>query len=402
MNDLSPAPVPPPKARFSALVPLQVIFKLTQQGGMLLLLALVAALVARNSGLGDLYLRLWSMSVPIPGAGATTLLILNDGLMAVFFLTVGAEIKHQVTVGELSGGIGAALVPALAALGGMLVPALIYLVVAPSARNGFGVPMATDIAFALAAMNLLGNRVPRFLRAVLLGLAIIDDLGAIVVIAMFYGGHIDAAALVAAVVIIAVLVVLNRRGVTSLWPYLLLGLPLWVALHDGGVHPTLAGVFVAFAIPARVLDGQHPPLELITARLDKWVNWLIVPMFAFANGGVNLSGMTPGSLLEPISLGIILGLFVGKQLGVFATVMTCARLGLVKLPSAVGAVHVWGMAILAGIGFTMSLFVSALAFHDDHSQDAARAGILVGSLLSMLVGVAVLRLAPRVVVEEPG
>lgn len=411
---------------------------MASQGGGLLVLALVAAMVWRNSSAGSSYDAAWNTSVQL-GVGAhvlqlTVLQVINDAAMAVFFLVVGAEIKHELVVGELR-GVRRAMVPALAALGGMVVPAALYLLVAGEHREGFGTPMATDIAFSLAAIRVLGTRVPDFVVKVLMGLAIIDDLGAIVVIAVFYGGevHVDALAIGAALT--AVLVGLNVSGVWRTTPYLVVGVPLWLALHHGGVHPTIAGVIVGLCIPARGVvhvdrvveearlllahagneadkpdDGdadkalsslerrleQHKaPLERVVAALNPWISWLILPVFALANGGVQLDGMSAATLVAPVSLGIIVGLFAGKQLGIFAVVVACVKSGLLPLPNGVRLAHFWGMSILAGIGFTMSLFVAGLAFDPGSLlHNEAKAGIIVGSTLAAVVGVLVLRLLP--------
>ena len=357
---------------------------------------------------------------------------INDAAMAVFFLVVGAEIKREVVVGELR-GVRRAIVPALAALGGMLVPAGLYLLVAPMHREGFGTPMATDIAFSLAAIRAVGGRVPDFVVKVLMGLAIIDDLGAIVVIALFYGGEVHGAALGVAGGLTVVLVAMNLAGVWRVTPYIVVGVPLWMALHHGGIHPTIAGVVVGMCIPARGIVGvddvvaearalmayasteaeqpndgnahaalsslerrleQHqPPLERVVGALNPWISWLVLPVFALANGGVNLEGMGLSTLVAPVSLGIIVGLFVGKQLGIFATLFACVRSGLLPLPPGVRMTHLWGMSVIAGIGFTMSLFVAALAFEEGSLlHNEAKAGILVGSTLSAIAGFIVLRL----------
>jgi len=415
--------------------PAALFAKVASQGGVLLLLAMAAAMVWRNSSAGDGYVSLWATMVRL-GAGDHTLempllMWINDAAMAVFFLVVGAEIKREVVVGELR-GIRRAMVPALAALGGMLVPAGLYLLVAPMHPEGFGTPMATDIAFSLAAIRAVGGRVPDFVVKVLMGLAIIDDLGAIVVIALFYGGEVHGAALGVAGGLTVLLVAMNLAGVWRVTPYIVVGVPLWMALHHGGIHPTIAGVVVGMCIPARGIVGvdevvaearalmayasseadrpndgnadaalgslerrleQHqPPLERVVHTLNPWISWLVLPVFALANGGVNLTGMGLSTLVAPVSLGIIVGLFVGKQLGIFATLVACVRSGLLPLPPGVRMTHLWGMSVIAGIGFTMSLFVAALAFEEGSLlHNEAKAGILVGSTLSAIVGFIVLR-----------
>jgi NhaA family Na+:H+ antiporter len=415
--------------------PAEVFKRVVATGGGLLVLALIAGMLWKNSGYGGGYDALWATPVVV-GVGQASLQlslleVINDVLMAVFFLVVGAEIKHELVVGELR-GVRRAAVPVIAALGGMLVPALLYVLIAPGHREGFGTPMATDIAFALAAIGVVGKRVPPFVVKVLMGLAIIDDLGAIVVIALFYGGEVHASSLAIAAGCVVVLVALNLGGVWQLPPYLLVGVPLWLALHHGGVHPTIAGVLVGLCMPARgkvsvddvvtearglvalaadeaslpedgradeALRGlqerlrQHQaPLEVLVRGASPLVAWFILPLFALANGGVRLEGFTFATLVEPVSLGIIVGLFVGKQLGIFAAVFACVKSGLLRLPDGVTLLHFWGMAILAGVGFTMSLFVAGLAFAEGSAlHEQAKAGILIGSTLSALVGVVVLR-----------
>ncbi len=418
--------------------PAALFAKVASQGGLILLVSMVAAMLWRNSSAGDSYLSLWATPVRI-GAGGSTLemsllMWINDAAMAVFFLVVGAEIKREVTVGELS-GIRRAMVPALAAIGGMLVPAGIYVLVAPEHREGFGTPMATDIAFSLAAIRAVGGKVPDFVIKVLMGLAIIDDLGAIVVIALFYGGEVHGAALGMGGLLTLVLVSMNLAGVWRVTPYVVVGVPLWVFLHHGGIHPTIAGVIVGMCIPARGvvnvddvvaearalvgyaskeallpedgdahsalsslerrLEEHQPPLERLVRTLNPLISWVILPVFALANGGVLLEGMGLNTLVAPVSLGIILGLFVGKQLGIFATLWACVRSGLLPLPAGVRMRHLWGMAALAGIGFTMSLFVAALAFDEGSLlHNEAKAGILVGSTISAIAGMIILRLTP--------
>lgn len=419
--------------------PATLFVKVASQGGVLLLVAMIAAMVWRNSSAGATYVDFWStpLRVGVGDGGLTmsALLWINDAAMAVFFLVVGAEIKREIVVGELR-GVRRAMVPALAALGGMIVPAVLYVVVAPGFRQGFGTPMATDIAFSLAAIRAVGGRVPDFVVKVLMGLAIIDDLGAIVVIALFYGGKVDPEALAIAGALTVVLAAMNGAGVWRVTPYIVVGIPLWMALHAGGIHPTIAGVIVGMAIPARGVVGvddvvaearalvayasleaerphdgeaeaalsglerrleQHrPPLERVVQALNPWISWIVLPLFALSNGGVDLSGMGLHTLISPVALGIIVGLCVGKQVGIFATVWACIRGGLLPLPPGVRLGHLWGMSILAGIGFTMSLFVAALAFEEGSSlHNEAKAGILVGSTLSAIVGFIVCRLVPE-------
>lgn len=417
--------------------PAALFVKVASQGGVLLLVAMVAAMIWRNSSAGDAYVALWATPVRI-GAGDNTLemsllMWINDAAMAIFFLVVGAEIKREIVVGELR-GVRRAMVPALAALGGMVIPAGLYLLIASEHREGFGTPMATDIAFSLAAIRAVG-KVPDFVIKVLMGLAIIDDLGAIVVIALFYGGHIHVEALGIAGVLTVVIIGMNLTGVWRVTPYIVVGVPLWMALHHGGIHPTIAGVIVGMAIPARGVVGvddvvaeartlmayasteakrphdgdataalsslerrleQHqPPLERLVHGLNPLISWLILPVFALANGGVHLEGMGLHTLMAPVSLGIIVGLFAGKQIGVFGVLYACVKARLLPLPPGVRLQHLWGMSALAGIGFTMSLFVAALAFEEGSVlHNEAKAGILVGSTIAAIAGMLVLRLTP--------
>jgi NhaA family Na+:H+ antiporter len=287
--------------------------------------------------------------------------------------------------------------PAIAALGGMLVPALIYLAIAggdPAAARGWAIPAATDIAFALGVLALLGSRVPTALKVFLLALAILDDLGAIVIIALFYTEDLSIASLAIGAVGAAVLIAMNRFGVRRAAPYVLIGLVMWVCVLKSGVHATLAGVIVALTIPLRV-DKAHgeAPLIRLEHALHPWVAFFVMPVFAFANAGVALGGLTLADLLAPVPLGIALGLFVGKQLGVFGFAWVATRAGLCRLPDGITWTQVYGAALLAGIGFTMSLFIGTLAFADPAYATAVRLGVLSGSTLSAVAGYLVLRLA---------
>lgn len=378
-------------------------------GGLLLMLSATLAMVLANSPWSSLYDRLLDTPMLFQLGELTLakplLLWINDGLMAVFFLLIGLEVKRELLAGRLSSPSQVAL-PAFAALGGMLVPALAYLALNhgdPIAREGWAIPAATDIAFALGVLALLGDRVPSSLKIFLLALAILDDLGAIVIIALFYTGDLSTTALTVASITLTAMVVLNRLGVRTLTPYTLLGLVLWVAVLKSGVHATLAGVAMAFTIPLgspekEGVDLAVSPLEWLEHALHPWVMFLIVPVFAFANAGVSLAGLSFDALLEPVTLGIILGLVVGKQIGVFGFSWLAVTLGLAKRPVGAGWMHVWGVALLCGIGFTMSLFIGALAFEHVQSESylvANRLGILGGSLISALLGAVVLSLAPR-------
>ena len=390
----------------------------TLAGGLLLMLAAVLAVAMANSPWSGLYGQLLETEMRFQlgefAIAKPVLLWINDGLMAIFFLLIGLEVKRELLVGRLSTPAQVAL-PAFAAVGGMLVPALCYLTLNsadPMAREGWAIPAATDIAFALGVLALLGDRVPSSLKIFLLALAILDDLGAIVIIALFYTSDLSTLALTVAGVALVGLVVLNRFGVQRLSVYGAVGLVLWVAVLKSGVHATLAGVAMAFTIPLGSQresdDDKAPsfsPLTWLEHALHPWVSFVIVPVFAFANAGVSLEGLTLAKLAEPVTLGIILGLFVGKQVGVFGFSFLAVKLGLAKKPKGATWLHVYGVALLCGIGFTMSLFIGALAFEhlgDDTYLVANRLGILAGSLLAAVGGVIVLMLAPSRRSQEAG
>ena len=371
-------------------------------GGILLLVAAVAAMVMVNSPARPLYDALLNVMVEIRvgefGIAKPLLLWVNDGLMAMFFFLVGLEIKREVLRGELSNPARVGL-PVIAAAGGMLVPAAIYALINhdhADAMNGWAIPCATDIAFSLGVLALLGSRVPRGLKLFLLTLAIADDLGIIVIIAVYYTSDLSLISLLAAAAALAVLYFMNRRGMMNITPYLIVGLVLWTAVLKSGVHATLAGVLLAFFIPLRTPAGiQVSPLEQLEHDLQPTVAYGILPLFAFANTGVSLQGMSVQSLLQPVPLGIALGLFLGKQAGVFGISWAAVKLGVAKLPEGVNWLQMYGVALLCGVGFTMSLFVSSLAFEQVGSSHAVydRLGILCGSLMSAVVGYIVLRIA---------
>jgi NhaA family Na+:H+ antiporter len=328
------------------------------------------------------------------------LLWINDGLMAVFFFLVGLELKREVLEGELSTPAQAVL-PALGALGGMAVPALIYAALNwhdAVALNGWAIPAATDIAFALGVLLLLGKQVPVALKVFLMTLAVLDDLGAIVIIAIFYTADLSLTSLSVAGTALAVLVAMNRRGVTNIAAYILVGLVMWASVLKSGVHATLAGVVLALVIPMRdPHDPERSPLRGLEHDLHPPVAYGILPLFAFANAGVSFAGVSLASLLAPVPLGIAAGLFVGKQLGVFGAAWLAIKLGVARLPVGVTWAQLYGTAMLCGIGFTMSLFIGSLAFEHAGQEHAAavRLGIMVGSLLSALCGYALLRAALR-------
>jgi len=371
-------------------------------GGILLVVASVFALVFANSPLSGLYASLLNIPVEIRfGAfeiAKPLLLWINDGLMAIFFFLVGLELKREFVEGELS-DLQKISLPALGAIGGMAVPSAIYLLFNagdPLAVTGWAIPAATDIAFALGILALLGKRVPTQLKIFLVSLAIFDDMGAIIIIALFYTSELSVLALSVAGVCILALALLSRRGVTNLSLYLLIGLVMWASVLKSGVHATLAGVVLALFIPIRE-DPQtgRSPLREMEHDLHSSVAFIILPLFAFANAGVSLQGLTVAALTAPVPLGIALGLFVGKQLGVFGLCWLGIRLGIARLPQRVNWSQLYGVAILCGVGFTMSLFIGSLAFEDAASpylyQD--RLGIISGSLLSAVVGYLWLRRA---------
>lgn len=357
--------------------------------------AAALALVVANSPLASSYFE----TLHLPLGRLDLLHWINDGLMAVFFLFVGLEIKREVLDGQLSTWSRRVL-PGLAALGGMVVPAAIYLSLNwndPVAARGWAIPAATDIAFALGVLSLLGPRVPASLKVFLAALAIMDDLGAVLIIALFYTAEVSFGALAGAGVVLALLVALNRLRVQLLGPYLLLGALLWYLVLLSGVHATVAGVLLAFTIPLRPAparpDKPSSPLHKLEHGLAPWVAFAVVPVFGFANAGVSLAGVGPEDLLNPIPLGVLGGLFIGKQIGIFGFCWVAVRAGLAELPAHASWPQLYGVALLCGIGFTMSLFIGLLAFTDPGLQDAVKIGVLAGSLVAGLAGWALLRIA---------
>ncbi|HVC12907.1 MAG TPA: Na+/H+ antiporter NhaA [Burkholderiales bacterium] len=396
----------PPEPAIRVVRALREFLALESAGGILLAIAAVAALALANSPLAGLYERFLDTPVEVRiGAlriAKPLLLWVNDGLMAAFFFLVGLELKREVLEGELSDP-RQVLLPALAAAAGMAVPAAVYLALNRGdavALRGWAIPTATDIAFALGVLALLGARVPGSLKVFLLTLAILDDLGAIVIIAIFYTAELSAVSLAIAAAALAVLLAMNRRGVTRVAPYLMIGLVLWVSVLKSGVHATLAGVALAMFIPLRThrADRTYSPLRRLENDLHPPVAYVILPLFAFANAGVSLAGVTPAALLAPVPLGIAAGLLFGKTLGVLGATWLAVKLGWARLPAGAGWSAMLGMALLCGVGFTMSLFIGGLAFEGAAAHYAVdtRLGILGGSLLSALAGYALLRAAlPR-------
>jgi NhaA family Na+:H+ antiporter len=363
--------------------------------GLALLAAAILALIASNSPLEPIYNLFLQTPVEIR-VGALRLdkpllLWINDGLMALFFLVIGAEIKRELVEGELSSLKRAAL-PAIAALGGVMVPALIYIAVCrgnPDMLAGWAIPAANDIAFALAALAVVGRGVPASLKVFLLALAIIDDLGAIVIIAVFYTSELSPLALLLAAGVLGVMIAMNRLGVAKIAPYIILGVILWVLVLKSGVHATLDGVATALTIPLRSKDGGRP-LARLEHRLRPWTSFLVMPLFGFANAGLDLAGVQVSQLLGGVAGGIALGLFLGKQIGVFGFTALAVRLGWGEKPTGASWTGIYGVSLLAGIGFTMSLFIGTLAWDDGSHAADIRLGVLVGSLLSAAAGILVL------------
>lgn len=374
--------------------------KLETAGGILLLAATVLALIVANSPIAPIYQAWLDMPVEVRVGGFELakpfLLWVNDGLMAVFFFLVGLELKRELIEGELSNPREAVL-PAIAAVGGIAVPALCYVVINwgnPVALKGWAIPAATDIAFALAVLASLGKRVPTALKVFLVSLAIIDDIGAIVIIALFYTAELSITSLWIAAVAMVVLYLFNLRRITKIEPYVLVGIVLWIAVLKSGVHATLAGVLLAFFIPLRD-NNEHgeSPLRELEHNLHPSVAFGILPLFAFANAGISFAGLSWSDLFAPVPLGIALGLFIGKQLGVFGFAWLAVRAGLGRLPKGVAWSHIYGVGLLTGIGFTMSLFVASLGFEQGGPPIATdRLGIFVGSLLSAVGGYIYLRI----------
>lgn len=368
-------------------------FRSEPAAGIVLMLAALLGIIIANSPLAGAYFGGLESYV----AGLSVLHWVNDGLMALFFLFVGLEVKRELLQGELDTNAKRVL-PSLAAFAGLAVPALIYLLLTgfdADMSRGWAIPAATDIAFALGVLALLGSRVPVSLKIFLTALAIMDDLAAIVVIALFYTDQLAVMYLAAAAVVLGALAVLNLKGVLRSTPYMILGALLWWLVLKSGIHATLAGVVLAFTIPLRVQDQvTEPPLLQWEHALANWVAFLIVPVFGFANAGVSFAGVSWSVLAQPIVLGIAAGLFIGKQLGVFGIVWLLVKANMVKLPEGATWMQLYGVALLCGIGFTMSLFISLLAFNDPQFQDYSKVGVFVGSLLSGVAGYIVLRFAP--------
>jgi len=364
--------------------------------GVLLILVAMAAIIAANSPLAHSYHELFHGKLAwSPVAKLDTLhLWINDALMAIFFFVVGLEIKREVLDGELSSPAKRRL-PILAAAAGMLCPALIYLAFAGTdqpLQRGWAIPAATDIAFAMGVIGLLGKRVPPSLRLFLLTVAIVDDLGAVAIIAVFYTATIEMSWLVAALLVLGLMISIGRRQLINYWITIGLAIVLWYCVLNSGVHATIAGVAAAFTIPLKLRETGDSMLLRMEHALVPWNEYLIVPLFGFANAGVALAGIGFSGLVDPLPLGIAAGLFIGKQLGIFASILAAEKVGFAERPDGAGWIQIWGISVLCGIGFTMSLFIGALAFPSHpHLVEEAKLGVLLGSLLSALLGFAVLR-----------
>ncbi len=371
---------------------IQHFLHLEASAGIILMFTTLAALLISNSAFSGFYSVFLNTPITV-GVGSfeiskALLLWINDGLMAIFFFLVGLEIKREVLAGELS-SFDKAILPVLAAVGGMAGPALVFAWFnwgSPETISGWAIPAATDIAFALGILALLGSRVPVSLKVFLLAIAIIDDLGAILIIAIFYSSDLSVNALTLSMIGFAAAVTLNRMGVRKFAPYIIIGIFMWVCVLKSGVHATLAGVLIALTIPMKKEYGDDTMVHRAEHALHPWVAFLILPLFAFANAGVSLAGLSFEQLLQPLPLGIAAGLFFGKQIGVFGVTWLAINTKIARLPENVGWRHVYGVACLTGVGFTMSLFIGSLAFSSAEVMNQVRLGVLSGSILSGLLG----------------
>ena len=377
-------------------------FKLESASGIVLLFAALVALFISNSEFSNLYFSTLEKYLFIGinnfGLKLSVLHWINDALMAVFFFFVTLEIKREFLQGELS-NIKQALLPIIAAVGGMVVPALVYVFINlgdGETLKGWAIPSATDIAFSLGVLSLLGSRVPLSLKVFLTALAIIDDLGAIVIIALFYSGDLSIKYLSLMLLAFIILLVINKFNVKKFLPYLIVGIFLWDFTHNSGIHATIAGVLLAMTIPHRKKDNDFSLLIKVEHAISPYVAFGIMPIFAFANAGVSLEGLSFSSLLDKVPLGIVLGLFVGKQLGVFVFSYVSIKLKIAQMPSNTSWYNFYGVGVLTGIGFTMSLFVGNLAFAENlQYMDGVKIGVLTGSLLSTLFGYFLILLTPN-------
>lgn len=365
-------------------------------GGIVLIIAAALALIVANSPLIGGYRELLDLQV-IAGIGSFVidkplLLWINDGLMAVFFFLVGLEVKREVLDGQLSSWNKASL-PLVAAVGGMAIPAAIFLWInsgTPENLNGWAIPAATDIAFALGILSLLGPRVPVAIKAFLLAVAVIDDIGAITIIALFYTSNLNVEMLGLGAIVLVLMGLVGRLRIASSIPYVLLAILMWAFVLKSGVHATLAGVAAALCVPMAARGGERP-LERMEHALHPWVAFLVIPIFGFANAGVTLIGLEPSALLEPLPLGIALGLLIGKQVGIFGFAWVAVKAGIAQLPDQTNWRQIHGVSLLAAIGFTMSLFIGNLAFADAAAVDAVKLGVLAGSTIAAIAGFLLLR-----------
>lgn len=382
---------------------LKRLLKNEATGGVVLIIAAaIAMILANTAATQQAYQSILNMPVEFRfgslDISKNLLLWINDALMAVFFLMIGLEVKHELVSGSLATR-ERAMFPLIAALGGMLAPALIYAAMNhndPLAIHGWAIPTATDIAFALGILALLGSRVPPALKMFLMALAVIDDLGAILIIAFFYTQELSVASLAVAGGAIVVLALLNKLGVRSISLYMLVGMVLWVAVLKSGIHATVAGVLVGFFVPLKKENGHSPAMHLAHG-LAPWVSWVILPLFAFANAGVSLTGVSADGLLSAVPIGIILGLFIGKPLGITLICWLAVKLKIAALPEGTRMQDIASVGLLCGIGFTMSIFIASLAFDAAHEEmvTLAKLGILVGSAISAVMGYTLLRLKLR-------
>jgi NhaA family Na+:H+ antiporter len=385
---------------------LREFLRLEAAGGIVLVLAAATALLVANSALSSVYLEFLNVRGVVQVGelviSKPLLLWVNDLWMAVFFFLVGLEIKREALVGQLSSR-SELLLPASAAVGGMVVPAAIYAALNwhdPVNLNGWAIPAATDIAFALGILALLGSRAPTSLKVLLAAIAIIDDLGAIIIIAIFYTDNLSFSSLALAAIACSGLVLLNILKVKSLVPYIILGSLLWICVLKSGVHATLAGVLTALTIPHRVDDSGDSPLEQLEHALHPWVAFLVLPMFAFANAGISFRGMSFASVFEPVTLGIAGGLIIGKQIGVFVPLWLAIRLGLARMPENASYLQLYAVSVLCGIGFTMSLFIGGLAFELSDFRAPVRLGVLSGSIVCAVLGYLLMRFRSQVSVGK--
>lgn len=387
------SPIPKPLKRI--LAPVKALFVGDASAGVLLILVAAAAMIAANSPMASEYRELFYGKLPwtpIPKLYDLHYWI-NDGLMAVFFFVVGLEVKRHMIAGSLSDPAARRL-PMLAAVAGMAFPAIVYMLVSGGGEysNGWAIPAATDIAFAMGVLGLLGDRVPASLRLFLLTVAIVDDIGAVLVIAVFYTPTIKLTWLLAAAIVLSLMIALNRFKVSVFWPFILLSVVLWYCVLHTGVHATIAGVLAALTIPLRRKDGNSM-LEKLEHGLAPWSAYLVVPVFGFANAGVSLEGLGAEALLDPLPIAIACGLVIGKQVGIFSTVWIADKSGFAARPDNASWAEIWGVSILCGIGFTMSLFIGGLAFPNTPMLiEEAKIGILTGSVISAVLGFIILRL----------